>query len=345
MKESVDSLEKNVETFVSNRRAEGAHLLSQIEQVKSSAAGGQAAAEQRRMQELMERLSMDPKASPSQGRPPSIPPLHSAGSGKTPHPQSAYITSSDPRFTIPPRESPVPVGPNGYSRPSHSSPVPQNPQNISPIDSHGNPNPNFAQGAAAPVTSGYNPMMYPERNIASPISVNAQQQYPNFPSMTSPPPGPAQINTFFQHPHQNPPSAQSQSAVQPMNFTSPTTQYAHYSYQHPQHQGQPSPGYQTFQAAYGMPQNYVPPPPPPGPPGGGSSTQYPPNAGQSFPSGPGGYASYNRPSAHHSSAGTGQGSMGSTGYGSSAGSGAPQYQQPQQQQQPADPWSGLSAWK
>ncbi len=347
MKESVDSLEKNVETFVSNRRAEGAQLLSQIEQAKSSAAGGQAAAEQRRMQELMERLSMDPKASPSQGRPPSIPPLPSAGSGKSPYPQSAYVTSSDPRFTIPPRESPAPVGLNGYSRASHTSPVPQNPQNISPIDSHQNPQPTYAQGAAAPITSGYNPMMYPERNITSPISPNVQQQHPNFPSMTSPPPGGSgQLNTFFQHPHQNPPSAQPQSAVQSMNFTSPTTQYAHYSfpnYQNPQHQGQPSPGYQTFQAAYGMPQNYVPPPPPPGPPGGGSTTQYPASAGQHFPSGPGGYASYSRPSTHHSSAGTGQVSMGSAGYGSSAGSGALPH--PQQQQQPGDPWAGLNAWK
>ena len=52
MRDSVDSLEKNVETFVSNRRAEGAQLLSQIEQSKSSAAGGQAAAEQKRMQRL-----------------------------------------------------------------------------------------------------------------------------------------------------------------------------------------------------------------------------------------------------------------------------------------------------
>ena len=350
MKESVDSLEKNVETFVSNRRAEGAQLLSQIEQAKSSAAGGQAAAEQKRMQELMERLSMDPKTSPSQARPPSIPPLPSGGSGiKSPQPQPAYVMGQDPRFTIPPRDSPAPVGPNGYSVPAHSSPVQQH-QNTSPIDSHQSSHPTYAQGAAAPLNQGYNPMMYPDRNITSPISHSPQTQHPNFASMTSPPSsGPAQLNTFFQHPHQNPPSGQPQSAIQPMNFTSPTTQYAHYSsnYQNAHQQQQPSPGYQTFQAAYGMPQNYVPPPPPPGPPGGGSSTQYPPSAGQAFPSGPGGYASYSRP--QHSSASTGQGSVPSAGYGSSAGSGQPQHyqghQHPQQQQQPGDPWAGLSAWK
>ena len=349
MRESVDSLEKNVETFVSNRRAEGAQLLSQIEQIKSSAAGGQAAAEQKRMQELMERLSMDPKAS---GRPPSIPPMPSAGSGKSPQPQSVY--GQDPRFTIPPRHSPAPVGLNGYSRPGQTSPIVQ--QNTSPIDQ---------QGAAAPIHAGYNPMMYPERNITSPISPSAQQSHPNFSSMTAPPPGGSnQPGSFFQWPNQNPgqnsnqnpPSAHPQSAVQHMNFTSPTTQYASFSYPHQQgHQPQPSPNYQSFQNAYGMPQNYVPPPPPPGPPGGGSQTQYPPNAGQAFPSGPGGYAHYARThQQQHSSAGTGQGS--SAGYGSSAGSGAfqqqqqQQYQQhPQQQQQQqmggADPWAGLSAWK
>ena len=363
MKESVDSLEKNVETFVSNRRAEGAQLLSQIEQLKSSAAGGQAAAEQKRMQELMERLSMDPKStSPSQGRPPTIPPMPS----KSPNPVRGYSSNADPRFTIPPRDSPAPVGMNGYSMQAHTSPTTQHAQNTSPIESQ-QPQPNYAQGAAAPLNTGYNPMMYPERQITSPITPNVQQPHQAFTPITSPPPG--QMNAFFpqSHPAQ---AGQPQSTVQPMNFTSPTNQHAHYSFPTYQqgHQTQPSPGYQSFQTAYGMPQNYVPPPPPPGPPGGGSTTQYPQNTGQVFPSGPGGYANYQRQT--HSSAGTGHRSMGSAGQGSSAGygtqgssagSGAPQqgqyqqqYQQqqqfPQQQQQqgqPAggDPWAGLSAWK
>jgi programmed cell death 6-interacting protein len=361
MKESVDSLEKNVETFVSNRRAEGAQLLSQIEQSKSVTAGGQAAAEQKRMQELMERLSMDPKS--PQSRPQTMAPMQSAGSGKSPLPQSSYGSANpDPRFTIPPRESPAPVGPNGYSVSAHS-PVQPQPQNVSPIDTSSQ---QFAQGAAAPINSGYNPMMYPDRNITSPISPNGPQQHPAFSPVSSPPPGAPSLNTFFQYPGQNPPSAQPQSGVQ-LNFTSPTSQHHHfsfptYSHQHqPQHPGpQPSPGHQytTFAAAYGMPQNYVPPPPPPGPPGGGSTTQYPPNTGQQWASGPGGYASYSRPGMPmHNSAGTGHGSVPSastghagsaaTGYGSSAGSGA-FMQHPQQQQQgqgQQDPWAGLSAWK
>ncbi|KAI9877113.1 MAG: bck1-like resistance to osmotic shock, partial [Watsoniomyces obsoletus] len=155
MKESVDSLEKNVETFVSNRRAEGAQLLSQIEQIKSSAVGGQAAAEQKRMQELMERLSMDPKStSPLQGRPPTIPLMPA----KSPNPQPSYISNAGPRFTIPPRDSPAPVGLNGYSGPGQASPVQQNPLNVSPVEQHQQSQPNYAQGAAAPLSTAYNPM-------------------------------------------------------------------------------------------------------------------------------------------------------------------------------------------
>lgn len=42
MGDTVESLEKNVETFVSNRRSEGAQLLGQIERDKSSNTAGQA---------------------------------------------------------------------------------------------------------------------------------------------------------------------------------------------------------------------------------------------------------------------------------------------------------------
>lgn len=62
MRDTVESLEKNVETFVNNRRAEGAQLLSQIERGKVAAAGGQADRERDRLRELMERMSMDPSS-------------------------------------------------------------------------------------------------------------------------------------------------------------------------------------------------------------------------------------------------------------------------------------------
>ncbi|KAK3353483.1 BRO1-like domain-containing protein [Lasiosphaeria hispida] len=68
MKETVESLEKNVETFVSNRRAEGAQLLNQIEQDRAASKSAQAAMEQERLRGLMERMSMEPP--PSSPKPP-----------------------------------------------------------------------------------------------------------------------------------------------------------------------------------------------------------------------------------------------------------------------------------
>lgn len=66
MKETVESLEKNVETFVNNRRAEGAQLLNQIEQDRAANKSSQAALEQERLRGLMERMSMEPPATSPQ---------------------------------------------------------------------------------------------------------------------------------------------------------------------------------------------------------------------------------------------------------------------------------------
>ena len=336
MRDSVDSLEKNVETFVSNRRAEGAQLLSQIEQSKSSAAGGQAAAEQKRMQDLMERLSMDPRGSPTQQKPPSIP-------QKSPPPQQAY---QDPRFTIPPRGSPVPVMSNGYGQHQSQSQPQSQPQNHSPVEQQ-SAHP-YSQGAAAPLSTGYNPMMYPERNITSPVSPQQHSAYPFSPGGAGNQPN---LNAFFppQPSHSPQPQPQSQN-VQPMNFTSPTQQqYPHFQYppqqqqqhQYQQHQQQPQYN-QSFQqpgqGPYNMPQNYVPPPPPPGPPGGGSTTQYPTHGGGPWASGPGGYAAYARGPPPHQQQHQQQYNSASTGAGTGSAASGNSGQQP-------DPWAGLNAWK
>ncbi len=71
MKDTVESLEKNVETFVNNRRSEGAQLLNQIERDKQSSAGSQADRERDRLRELMERMSTDP-SSASPTKPPTV---------------------------------------------------------------------------------------------------------------------------------------------------------------------------------------------------------------------------------------------------------------------------------
>jgi len=339
MKENADSLSKNVEAFVGNRRAEGAQLLSQIENSKQSSAHDQAAAEQRRMQELMERLTVEPKSSsPSQSRPPALPPLPSVSVSKSSDPNSpSYTTTNaDPRFTIPPRHSPAPVLPNGYGQQFQPpNPLPSQ----SPVDPQAGQQHAFGQGAAVPLSVGYNPMAYPERNITSPLQQpgGPQQHYSMSPVITSP--GSRQLNTYFspQQTHVPPQTSQSQTSLQPLNFTSPTHQYnTQYGYppqgQYPLPQPSPHSGmasqpqlpYQSIPSPYNMPQNYVPPPPPPGPPGGGSTTHYPPNPSAVWPSGPGGYANYIQPRPPSSQ---------------------PQQSQGQGQNAAADPWAGLSAWK
>lgn len=340
MKESVDSLEKNVEAFVSNRRAEGAQLLNSIEQSKSNASSGQAAAEHERLQKLMARMSMEP--SPSSERPPALPPQ--SREVRSPHAANAYPTlNPDPRFTIPPRESPVPVVSNGYTHPLNRSDAthPQ-PTTSSPETQVAH---QFAQGAAAPISQGYNPMLYPDRASSTQPYQQASSRHPQSPPQPSVQPTSQQPpQSGFFSPHQ-----QLTSPVQAMNFTSPTQQYqtafafppqqppppSHspqppFSYQQTQQQQQQQ--WQQNPYGYGMPmqpspynvpQNYVPPPPPPGPPGGGSATQYPPNVGGAWPSGPGGYASFNRPPT------------------------AGQKRDEQNQGQPGsgDPWAGLNQWK
>ena len=338
MKDSVDSLEKNVDAFVNNRRAEGAQLLQQIEQHKSNAASGQAAAEQERLQKLMERMSMEPSktpSSPQQHRPQPPATQYGYDAAKAPLQSPGHPPiNADPRFTIPPRESPAPVQANTYgghptqihtAQPvvSQSAASPASPQQ----------HPAYSQGQAASTNQAYNPMAYPERNQSQQYGQQHQQgQYGFQPNQPQPQRPGTQLGqpSFYQQSHSPLPPQPVQSP--PLNFTSPTQQYPNFAFpgvQSPQHQFPPTSMNQSFQQppsqsqqqwpGYGASQNYVPPPPPPGPPGGGSNTQYPPNSGQ-WASGPGGYASFQqRPNG-----------------------------QPQQNMNgnvQGDPWAGLSQWK
>ncbi|KAL9063493.1 MAG: hypothetical protein Q9157_008215, partial [Trypethelium eluteriae] len=117
MKETVESLHKNVETFVNNRRSEGGQLLSAIENAKANAGGVQADRERERLKELMERMSMDPSRSPggqsqtSSQRPPSLPHSNSYN--------SSYTAATTPPITSPRYPSVKP--PSQYAQ---SPPVP-----------------------------------------------------------------------------------------------------------------------------------------------------------------------------------------------------------------------------
>src|SRR5690606_31257989 len=148
MKETVDSLQKNVDTFVNNRRNEGAQLLTQIETGK----GAEAEKEQRRLKELMEKMSMGPpttRKNSGQASRPSPLPINSTaavhGQVPPPHPQTpSHPTSppSTPRYhqsqypyayvpgTPPPQSAGFPA--NGY--PSYG--YPPVPPNTGRRDSH-----------------------------------------------------------------------------------------------------------------------------------------------------------------------------------------------------------------
>ncbi|KAL8858503.1 MAG: hypothetical protein Q9178_005001 [Gyalolechia marmorata] len=114
MRDTVESLEKNVETFVSNRRAEGAQLLGQIERDKANYSGGQADRERDRLRELMERMSMDPSSSPTKSSTPRPPPVarpsqtHDLYSSKSPAPSltNHYPKASSTPNIVPPMQSP-----------------------------------------------------------------------------------------------------------------------------------------------------------------------------------------------------------------------------------------------
>ncbi|KAL9619693.1 MAG: hypothetical protein Q9160_005713 [Pyrenula sp. 1 TL-2023] len=333
MQDSVESLHKNVEGFVNNRRAEGAQLLNHIEQNKSTNSGSQANAERERLQQLMERMSMEPAPSPSKSQPPALPSAPTNNYSRSPPVSPQYRTTNpDPRFTIPPRASPQPPSAPTPQHQSDYSPQSAAPHDYSHQQHQHQPYPPsahpFSQGAAAPLSEGYNPMAYPYPSTSpqpyfspspapNPYFQHQPQQIPQPPSQPQPPQRPPSTSQQTQ-----PPAASSPSPYQHLNFRQPSS-YGGYQQtppppppnqqpQQPQSQQPYPPQHQNSQ--YG----YMPPPPPPGPPPGQSQPQYPVSAGP-WPSGPGGYASAARTT--------------------------PQAQGQPQSAKPGDPWDGLSGWK
>ena len=167
MRDTLESLEKNVEAFVNNRRSEGAQLLNQIEQDKASGAGGQADRERERLRELMERMSTEPNASgsPLKSKPP---PISTGPQGAKSSPTSPHYNQSSTAqpYNMPPSRSPSIPHPTTQQQYSNSTPYDRNKTPYL-----------HPQGAVAPVTEGYNPMAYPYQ---TPVSPPPGQQF--FPS-------------------------------------------------------------------------------------------------------------------------------------------------------------------
>lgn len=173
MKDTVDSLEQNVETFVNNRRSEGAQLLGQIERDKSSSAGGQADKERDRLRELMERMSVDPSSSSSSSTSPtkhstsrltplSRPSQHSDTHMAKSSPLSAsYYSKPTPGSNYPPPAHPSPASAAYQGYPQQPSSSNGNQHGTGVRDSY--------QTSGGPVHGDpYNPMVYPYQTPVSP---------------------------------------------------------------------------------------------------------------------------------------------------------------------------------
>ena len=200
MRDTVESLEKNVEAFVSNRRAEGAQLLGKIEKDKSNAAGGQASQERDRLQGLMERMSLGSGASPQHNqvpapRPPARVPEASPGPASPPsimpqyqnHPQ--YATPVNGSRELPPRES---YASNGDQQQQHPMMDHYNPMTY-PYQHQTQPQPPMPH----PHQSQYYPTNPPPpQHLQYPIngSQYLPQGYVPPPPPPGPPPGSSQTN-------------------------------------------------------------------------------------------------------------------------------------------------------
>jgi hypothetical protein len=245
MKDTVSNLEKNVETFVNNRREEGGQLLGSIERKRQAASGENADRERERLRELMERMNVgggNPTPSPPQrtkssaSRPPQL-------QGQPQPPRSSQPSTSYP-YSNPPTSPPYNAKPpTGY--PSSHSPAPQQNPYSTYAHAHHQMHPSAAPSqpqsydqaysSQQPQHTNYDPMSYPYTHAA------AHQRSP-----------PTTQPHMFGHPPPPPPG---------MNIG-----YAGYPQQHGHSQ---------------LPQDYIPPPPPPGPPPGASSgtSQYSPYGG------------------------------------------------------------------
>lgn len=170
MKDTVESLEKNVQSFVENRRSEGSQLLNAIEAAKGSGADR----EQTRLKELMERMSVNPSPKPH-----SNSPSHQSQADHRPpplQPQTSYNTQHQQQSMYNPAASP-PATPQ-YQQNGLRSPY--NTQGYQPPNSASGYRQDSYPSQTQPQTSrdsGYNPSSY------GPVSPPAHQQY------FSPPPG------------------------------------------------------------------------------------------------------------------------------------------------------------
>ncbi|CAK7223535.1 bck1-like resistance to osmotic shock, partial [Sporothrix curviconia] len=305
MKETVDSLEKNVDTFVNNRRSEGAQLLNQIEQDRASNKGQQAELERERLRALMERMSVEPSASSS-----SSTPSHAQQQQQQQPPPPLNGTSSTPPISISTgmsgRPVPMPLYLNSNTSGGLAGAGPGTPRypttnfsgqyqvpNSPPPNQTGMPSPyasHFGQQAAA-----YNP-----------------SAHGRIPGPASPPPT---MTTFGMNTMRG--SASPAPTQTTFGQPGPAHQYSTYGNQ------QAAPVQTPLSATPSgyVPPGFVPPPPPRAPPPLGPQQTY-----------------HVKPTDYYAPPPQQQQPPPQQQY-------QQQYQQQPPQQGQGDPWAGLNAWK
>ena len=303
MVETVESLEKNVETFVVNRRTEGAQLLAQIESDKSS----EAEREQKRMQELMERMNMNRDSKKAPLRPAPLKDFSRHDQVSTPQQTPSHIMPERSSPPPTPRYAPHAPAQSGYYASATPPPPPPPPPPGPPASSTFPP----YQYPPAPPTNGQYPGQpqtprresYPVPQMAT-FNRPSAYQLPGTPRRES-------------HSHANMPASptptQTHMQYQNMHYAGQQYQQGYPPQQHQPH----TPSHQPYNpGAYAVP---PPPPPPPGPP----RQQYGQMQQQAYqhqpPPTPGQQGQYY--------------------------SQQQQQQQGPPGQQQGDPWSGLSQWK
>lgn len=180
MKETVESLGKNVQTFVSNRRSEGAQLLGQIEREKSINAGSQADRERDRLREIMERMSVDPSLSSSPTKSPPRPlvlsrPLQPADPKTSKLPTSSLLYSPHQEQNV--------HQPSLHTNLTTSSYLGVSPNQSSLIGTHHRPQQRPASrdsptsGGISPLADPYNPMAYPYQTPVTLPQANSRNHF------------------------------------------------------------------------------------------------------------------------------------------------------------------------
>lgn len=206
MKQTAESLGKNIEQYVNNRRTEGANLLIGIEQDKSSSAGSQADRERDRLRELMERMSVDPSVSS-----PAKSSLSRPSPSARPSQSKELYPSKSPVISSPFYSKQVSTYGNGNA--SIKSPVSAaSYQGFAPHTLDSNQQHPMTRDVM-PSSDLYNPMVYPYQSPASPPPSQPAQSYP------------PQQNQYLPHGYVPPPPPPGPPPTSQGNFGNPGHPY------------------------------------------------------------------------------------------------------------------------